>query len=152
MREQFRAKNLNRRGRDDLTMIHQYGRESAADFLFRFWEVCFKINDLSESEKLDRFLRALVPNVRVRVELRGPANFHEATMYAERADTVLSRVSSQDSGKKWHKQNTNASGNFQDSLQTKSRGGSGSGAEPMEIGTINKKPLTKEDIQKVKGK
>ena len=148
MREQFRAKNLNRRGRDDLATIRQYERESVADFLFRFWRVCLKIHDLSEVEKLDRFMRALIPNVRVQVELRGPMNIHEAAMYAERADAVLSRVSGQDSSKKWHK--PNASGNFQRPVQTKSTGGSGSGPEPMEIGAINEKPLTKEDYQKLR--
>ena len=93
MREQFRAENLNRRGRDDLVTIRQYGRESVVDFLFKFWEVCLKIHDLSEAEKLDRFMRALVPNVRVQVELRGPMNIQEAAMYAERADAILSRIS-----------------------------------------------------------
>ena len=67
-------------------MIRQYGRESVADFLFKFWEVCLKINDLPEAEKLDRFLHALVPNVRVKVELRGPAHFQEAVVYAEWVD------------------------------------------------------------------
>ena len=68
----------------------------------------------------------------------------------ERADSVLSRVSGQDSGKKWHKQNMNARGNFQRSFQAKSAGGSESGREPMEIGTINKRTFTKEDYQKLR--
>ena len=147
LREQFQAENLNRRGRDDLATIRQYGRESVADFLFRFREVCLKISDLSEAEKLDRFLRALVPNVRVQVELRGPAQFQEAAMYAERADAVLTRVSGQDSGKKWHKPNVHASGSSQQAKQT---GGSGSGQpEPMEIGAINWKPMTPEERRKL---
>ena len=121
-----------------------------ADFLFRFQEVCLKINGLHEAEKLDHFLRALVPNVRLQVELRGPPNFQEAAVYAERANAVLSRVSRQDSGKKWYKQNTTASGNFQCSIQAKSIGGSGSGRKPMEIGMINNKSLTKEIYQQLR--
>ena len=113
-----------------------------ADFLFRFREVCLKIQDLSEAEKLDRFLRALVPNVRVQVELRGPAQFQEAAMYAERADSVLTRVSGQDSGKKWHKPNVHASGSSQQMKQT--------GPEPMEIGAINWKPLKPEEYHELK--
>ena len=31
---------------------------------------------------MDCFLRALVPNVRVQVELRGPAHFQEVVVYA----------------------------------------------------------------------
>ena len=93
-----------------MATIRQYGRESVADFLFRFREVCLKIHDLSEVEKLDRFMRALIPSVRVQVELKGPTNIQEAAMYAERADAVLSRISGQDSSKKRHK--SNAGGNF----------------------------------------
>ena len=81
---------------------------------------------------------------------RGPVHLQEAAVYVEHGDVVLSRVSGQDSSKKWHQQNTNASGNFQRSFQAKSTGGSGSRPEPMEIGTINKKPLTKEDYQKLR--
>ena len=96
-----------------------------------------KFNDLSEAEKLDRFLRALVPNVRVQVELRGPASYYEALMYAEHADAILSRVTAQDSGREWLKSNADLGRNFQRSFQTRSIGG----PEPMEIGTINRKPL-----------
>ena len=133
MHEQFRAENLNRHGRNDLAMICQYGRESVADFFCRFWEICLKINDLSEAEKLDCFLRALVPNVVVQVELKRPMNFQEAAMYVKRANAILSRVSIQDSSKQWHKQNMNASRSFQLSFQVKSIGGSRSGLQPMEI-------------------
>ena len=78
------------------------------------------------------------------MELRGPANIHEAVMYVEHADVVLSRVSGQESSKKWHKQNANNSRSFNPPVHIKSTGGSGSGPEPMEIRAINYKPLTKE--------
>ena len=61
------------------------------DFVSRFRATCLKIQDLSEAEKLDRFVHALIQDIRLQVELRGPQNFHEATMFAERADAVITR-------------------------------------------------------------
>ena len=89
--------------------LHQYTRESIADFVFHFHATCPKIADLAEAEKLDRFVRALVLDVRMQVELQGPQNFHNAVMYAERADAILLWVSSQDSQRNWHKQQRAAS-------------------------------------------
>ena len=97
IRDQFRPENWSRRGRDELANLYQYGKESVADFLHRFRSACLKIDNLSEEEKLDRFVRALVPDVRMQVELRGPTSYHDAAMYAERADAVLSRVTGHDS-------------------------------------------------------
>ena len=67
-----------------------------ADFVFRFRATCLKIPDLSEAEKLDHFVRALSQEIWLQVELRGPQNFHEAVMFAEQADAVITRVSGQD--------------------------------------------------------
>ena len=74
-----------------------------ADFVFRFRATCLKIPDLSEAEKMDRFVRALAQDVRLQVELRCPWDFHEAAMFAERADAVLTRISGQDACKLWQK-------------------------------------------------
>ena len=63
LREQFRPKDYGRRGRDDLATMRQYVRESVADFVFRFRATCLKVPDLSEAEKLDRFVRALVQDI-----------------------------------------------------------------------------------------
>ena len=54
-----------------------------ADFVSRFRATCLKIQDLSEAEKLDRFVRVLVPDIRLKVELCSPQNFHEAVMFVE---------------------------------------------------------------------
>ena len=72
-----------------------------ADFVSRFHTICLKIQALLEAEKLDRFVRALIQDIRLQVELRGPQNFHEAAMFAERADTVITRVSGQGTWKSW---------------------------------------------------
>ena len=83
--------------------LRQYGKETVADFVSRFRATCLKIQDLSEAEKLDRFVRALIQDIRLQVELRGPQNFHEAAMFAERADAVIMHVSGQDTRKSWQK-------------------------------------------------
>ena len=103
LREQFRPEDYGRRGRDELATMRQYAKESVADFVSRFRATCLKITDLSEAEKLDRFVRALAQDIRLQVELRGPRDFHEAAMFAERADAVLTRVSGQDTRKPWQK-------------------------------------------------
>ena len=83
--------------------MQQYGKESVADFVFRFHATCLKIPDLSEAEKLDRFVRALAHDIRLQVELCGPQDFHEAAMFAEWADAVITRVSGQDTRQLWQK-------------------------------------------------
>ena len=93
LHKQFRPKDYGRRGRNELATMWQYGKESIVDFVFRFHTTCLKIPDLSEAEKLDRFIRALAQDIRLQVELRGPHDFHEAAMFAERADAVITRVS-----------------------------------------------------------
>ena len=158
---QFRVENLARRGRDELASVQQYARESVADFLFRFRGICLKISDLGEAEKLDRFCRALLPSVRLQVELRGPATFPEAAAYAERADAVLSRVPGQDFGRGWQKQKPQHRGTFPSPQSYKqppsgsgpgagTGTGTGSGPEPMEIGSMQRKPLTKEEYQRLR--
>ena len=146
LRGQFRMDNLVRRARDDLYALRQKEKQSVADFLHQFRQVCIRIDDLSEAEKLDKFLRALNTNVRMQVELKEPSTFEEAARFADRADSVLSRVSGQGSGGKsgWFKGNQgggNAAGSK--NFQVKPSGG----PEPMEIGNIQKKPLTSEERQ-----
>ena len=68
LREQFRPEDYGRRGGDDLATMRQYVRESVADFMFRFRVTCLKVPDLSKAEKLDRFVRALVQDIRLQVE------------------------------------------------------------------------------------
>ena len=50
VREQFRPEDYGRRGRNELVTMQQYGKESVADFVFRFCATCLKILDLSEAE------------------------------------------------------------------------------------------------------
>ena len=82
----------------------------------------------------------------MQVELKEPETFEEAARFADRADNVLTRVSGQGTGGKstWFKGNSYqgggnaAKGHFQPKV-------SGGGPEPMEIGSIQKKPLSSEE-------
>ena len=142
VRSQFRMDNLVRRARDDLYALRQKEKESVSDFLHKFRQICIRISDLSEAEKLDKFLRALTTNVRMQVELKEPETFEEAARFADRADNVLTRVSGQGMGGKssWFKGN-----NFQGGGNAAGNRKAPSGPEPMEIGSIQKKPLSKEE-------
>ena len=75
LRDQFRPEDYGRRGRDELATMRQGSRESVADFVARFRATCLRVPDLAEAEKMDRFTRALVQDVRLQVELRGPQDF-----------------------------------------------------------------------------
>ena len=94
--EQFRPEDYGHRRRDDLAMMRQYVRESFVNFVFRFCATCLKVPDLSKAGKLDRFVSTLVQEIRLQVELKDPANFHEMAMYAERANAVITRVAGHD--------------------------------------------------------
>ena len=144
MRDQFRPENWSCRARDELANLYQYGKESVADFLHRFRSLCLKINNISEDEKLDRFVRALVPDVHMQVELRSPVTFHDVVMYAERADAVLSRVTGHDSRRNWQKKNKSGFQHRPPPPIVKHEGetSSGTGLEPMEIGSMRRKPLS----------
>ena len=153
IREQFRPEDYGRRGRDELAMMKQYAKESVADFVYRFRATCLRVPDLSEAEKLDRFVRALVQEVRLQVELRGPRNFHEAAMFAERADAVITRVAGHDAQKaakqkqKWgypprQPASTPMGGEHRAS-------GSG-GPEPMELGTASRRSLSRSEYEKLR--
>ena len=89
---QLRPKNYSHHGRDDLVDIKQFNRESVADSVFHFHATCLKIADLLEAEKLDRFVCALVPDIRLQAELRGPRDFHEVAVSTECANVVISRI------------------------------------------------------------
>ena len=153
LREQFRPEDYGRRGRDELATMRQGSRESVADFVSRFRATCLKVPDLAEAEKMDRFVRALVQDVRLQVELRGPQDFHEAAMYAERADAVLTRVSGQDARKPWSKGHK---GGFAQRPPLQNRGAGepsapmGGGPEPMELGMARRRTLSREDYAKLR--
>ena len=89
------------------------------------------------------------------MELRGPQDFHEAAMYAKRADAVLTRISSQDACKPWSK---GQKGEFAQRPPLQNRGAGepsaqmGGGPEPMELGMARRRTLSREDYAKLRAK
>ena len=81
------------------------------------------------------------------MELHNPGDFHEAAMFAERADAVLTRVSGQDMCKPWQK---GQKGGFVQRPPLPNKGGSsaqgGGGPEPMELGMARKRTLMRNEI------
>ena len=153
IREQFRPEDYGRRGRDELAAMKQYARESVADFVYRFRATCLRVPDLSEPEKMDRFVRALAQDIRLQVELRGPNTFQEAAMFAERADAVITRVAGHSTQKaappkqKWsYAQRTpvpmQAAGDH--------GGQSSGGPTPMELGTTSRKTLSRAEYERLR--
>ena len=135
-------------------MIHQYAGESVADFVFRFHATCLKVPDLSEAEKLDRFVRALAQDIQLQVQLRGPADFHEAAMFAKRADAVITRVCTGHDARKAVPQKQKE-GHFNRSpVPTRNSGDAGAsgsgGPEPMELGTASRRTLTHPEYEKLR--
>ena len=128
--------------------MYQYSKESVADFLHRFRATCLKIEHLSEEEKLDRFVRALVNDVCLQVELRNPATFNDAALYAEHADAVLVRTTGHGFRQQWQ-QKKNKGGYRPPPTPATPSGetSTGTGPEPMEIGFLRRKPLTQQEMQ-----
>ena len=105
LREQLWPENYSHCGRDELAVLYQHSKESVADFIFRFHATCLKIVDLSEAEKLHCFVWALVPNIRLQVELRGPMDFHKAAVFTDRAHAMISQIPGQESWEHWQQKN-----------------------------------------------
>ena len=101
---------------------------------------------------MDRFVRALVQEIRLQVELRGPANFHEAAQFAERADAVITRVAGHNV-QKAAPQKTKWGYSQRSPVPIKTSGessahGSG-GPEPMELGIASRRSLTRAEYEKL---
>ena len=104
---------------------------------------------------MDRFVHALVQEIRLQVELRGPADFHEVAKFAERADAVIMCVAGHNAQKaapqktKW-----GYSQHLPVPIKTSgesSAHGSG-GPEPMELGTASRRSLTRAEYEKLHAK
>ena len=86
------------------------------------------------------------------MELRGPQDFHEVAMFAERADVVLTCISGQDAHKPWSK---GQKGRFAQRPPLQNRGvgepsaQGGGGPEPMELGMARRRTLSHEEYAKL---
>ena len=144
LREQFRPDNLYRRARDELANLRQKERESIPNFLHKFRQVCMRVKNLDESEKLDKFCRALLPHIRTEVELKEPSSFAEAARYADRVDEIMSSVTGHGTSTRprWTHRGSSSS--------MVSRGPSEVKPEPMDIGAVHRTPLTQELRQQLR--
>jgi len=90
--EQFSPVDPIKVARDQLADLRQEG--SVREYTSQFRHLCTAIKDISEAEKLDRYVRGLKPRTRREVELREPAvrTFAEASKIAERVDNNLGRI------------------------------------------------------------
>lgn len=88
MRKQYLSVLHLQRARDRLASLTQ--TSSVRKYTQSFSAVCLEIgDDLSESEKFDRFKRGLKPRMRQELELRRITDYEEAITVCERMDDVL---------------------------------------------------------------
>ena len=101
---------------------------------------------------MDRFVRALVQEIRLQVELRGPVNFHEAAQFAERTDAVITRVAGHNA-QKVAPQKTKWGYSQRLPVPIKTSGESSAhgseGPEPMELGTASCQSLTRAEYEEL---
>ena len=85
--KQHQPINDSRLARDKLASLRQTGSVQTLVFLFR--SLILRISDLSEGEKMDRFLRALKPTIQKELEVKNVTTFEEACTMAERVDRII---------------------------------------------------------------
>ncbi len=88
---EFHPANYQRVARDKLASLVQ--RNSVQNYAYQFRLAILDIDNISEEEKIDRFLRGLKPAIQRELELRPPATLQEAISIAERVDAVDYRMS-----------------------------------------------------------
>jgi hypothetical protein len=88
LRDHFLPANAMRSARDQLAKLKQLG--SVQDYLTRFNSLCLEVDDLSEAEKLDKFIRGLKPKVQEQLELNPSStiNLVTAAATADRIDQI----------------------------------------------------------------
>ena len=82
----FRPVNAKKQARDKIAELKQ--RASVKSYANEFRTLLLEIPDMSEDEKLDRFVRGLRFSIRKEVELRDPKSLTEAMSIAERYDSI----------------------------------------------------------------
>lgn len=88
--DEFMPINAVREARDHLARITQ--GDSVRTYLSRFRSLCMRVPNISEDEKLDRFLRGLDPELRMECELRSCTTVDEAARIAERVYATMKGV------------------------------------------------------------
>ena len=86
IRAAFQPANINQDARDRLAILHQ--TKSVLNYTAEFNKLCIRIDDISESEKLDRYIRGLKPSVRKEVKIKDPLRLVEAVRIAQTIDNI----------------------------------------------------------------
>lgn len=85
--ERFRPFNHEKQARAELDSLRQ--KRSVREYANEFLTIVMRITDMSENDKLHRFMSGLKAAHRKDVELREPKTLQEAIRLADRADSVM---------------------------------------------------------------
>jgi hypothetical protein len=87
LRANFTEANFLRKARDRLAQVRQ--TSSVQKYLQEFATLCLDIPDLSNGERLHRFMYGLKPQIRQQVELHGCSTYEEAATAADTVDQTI---------------------------------------------------------------
>ena len=108
MMAQFQPVNAKKTARDDLFRLRQTG--SVTKYVYDFHTLCLRINDISPSEQMDKFVRGLKRNVQEKVEIEDPQTLKQAMQIAERIDSIA-WAAARSKGYDNHSSSSNSYGN-----------------------------------------
>ena len=83
----FKPPNQDRRLQDQWATLRQVG--SVFDYVSKLEALAMQMTGVSETQKLDKFIRGLKPKTRIEVELRDPKGTDEAYRLADRFDRIV---------------------------------------------------------------
>lgn len=117
----FKPVNSSKIARDRLAVLKQ--DKSVSLYNSRFTELVLEIDDIAESEKLDRYIRGLKRDIKMEVEKAEPNTLAEAMRIAQRYDSIS-----------YYSRQSTYNPNYQ-----LSRGSNSSGPAPMDVSAISNK-------------
>jgi regulator of replication initiation timing len=82
----FKPVNAKKVARDKLAVLKQ--THSVVRYNSELQQLCLQIDDISEAEKLDKYIRGLKPAIREKVELDEPRTLADAMSKAQRIDSI----------------------------------------------------------------
>src|SRR4051812_5150379 len=82
----FKPVNAKKIARDKLAALHQI--HSVAKYNFEITQLFLEIGDVSDNEKLDKYVRGLKDKIRLEVELAEPTTLKAAMTKAQRVDGI----------------------------------------------------------------
>lgn len=89
LRTVFQPLGRDKQARDQLSTAHMRPRDSLGVYTTHIRKLFLSIPNISEDEKLDRYVRGLTQELRREVILRQPTSFEEAVKQATLYDSVL---------------------------------------------------------------